>query len=150
MARKLQRGGYIADFSTTADNNSYMLYLPPAADNTAALATSGAISQITTPGLQGGGAQDSDIELKNGFFYSMEGGCAYCSGVSGGRGAKKATKAKVGKLTKKGGVGLELAPFISALALLGARFLVDEEVGMFNAPKAAASSKKGGSRARRN
>jgi hypothetical protein len=145
MARKLQRGGYIADFSTTADNNSYMLYLPPAADNTAALATSGAISQITTPGLQGGGAQDSDIELKNGLFYSMDGGCAYCSGVSGGR-AKKATKAK----PKKGGVGLELAPFISALALLGARFLVDEEVGMFNAPKAAASSKKGGSRARRN
>jgi hypothetical protein len=131
MSRKLQRGGYIADFSTTADANQYMLYLPPAADNTAALATSGAISEITTPelkGLQGGSSTKANdkLELNNGFYYSIEGGCAFCSsGTSGGGSSRSAAR-------RRGGLGLELAPFISALALLGARLLADEEIGMFN------------------
>lgn len=139
MSRKLQRGGYIADFSNTPDANQYMLYIPPAADNTAALATSGAVSEITTPGLKGGSSTKANdkLELNNGFYYSIDGGCALCSsGVSGGGSRRSAAR-------RRGGLGLELAPFISALALLGARLLADEEVGMFNPPSA-----KGGHRSK--
>ena len=139
MSRKLQRGGYIADFSTTADANSYMLYNPPAADNTAALASAGITTtdHPGTPGLknlEGGG----NLELSNGFYYSIDGGCALCASTTTGGGNNKKTN------RRRGGVGLELAPFISALALLGARLLADDELGMFNAP-APSSSKKGGS-----
>jgi len=140
MSRKLQRGGYISDFSTTADANSYMLYNPPAADNTAALASAGITTtdHPGTPGLNGGG----NLELSNGFYYSIDGGCALCaSGTTGGTGGNSKNTNR-----RRGGVGLELAPFISALALLGARLLADDELGMFNAPAPApSSSKKGGS-----
>jgi hypothetical protein len=149
MEQKLRRGGYIADFSTTSDNNVYMLYTPPAADNTAALASTGTLP-ATHQGISGGSSRrrggskpNDDVELTNGFYYSMEGGCAACSlgSVAGGGRASK---------SRRGGVGLELAPFISALALLGARLLADKEIGIFNEPKApASSSKKGGVRARR-
>jgi hypothetical protein len=54
------------------------------------------------------------MQLNNGFLYSMEGGCA-CN--SGG-----------GNECKKGG-DFVLTPFISALALLGARMLADKNSG---------------------
>ncbi len=125
--RNLRRGGYIANYSTNADDTSaYMLYSPPHSDNLA-------ISQMyTPPGITNGGSaniDNSSVELGNGneFFYSTQGGCAACEGCKTTSGGSKFAN------RRRGGVGLELAPFISALALLGARLLADEEIGIFNA-----------------
>jgi hypothetical protein len=108
----MKRGGFVADYQTTVDPNAFKLYIPPPSGSPA------------TPGLQGGGKLfDNDRkELNNGFLYSTDGGCAMCGTTGGSKTAR----------SRKGGVGLELAPFISALALLGARLLADKEVGIFN------------------
>jgi hypothetical protein len=131
----MRRGGYVADFPTTSDPKSYMLYFPPAADNNAVAASTGV---VTTPGITGGNGvsvDDNSVELPNNFLYSSSGGCALCSASSSYSGGSDKSKS--------GGVGLELAPFISALALLGARLLADEEIGMFNTEEEG-YSKKGG------
>ena len=126
LNKKLTRGGYIANYSTNVDDtNTYMLYDPPPPDNLAAIATS--TDMLNMPGLRvvGGSADINDkMEITgNEFFYSMDGGCATCGSCGTTSGGSK---------QHKGGVGLELAPFISALALLGARLLADEKIGIFN------------------
>jgi hypothetical protein len=124
--RNLKQGGYIAPFNSTPDNNSYLLYNP--ATTTATTSNSYGINLF--PGMKGGNP-------------NTDGGCATC-GMSGGARKKRATKAtKATKATrgkkgpKNGGMGLELAPFMSALALLGARLLADKELGIFNNKKPA-------------
>jgi len=140
--RHLKYGGFEASYSSISSPNDYMLYNPSAATTTAT-ASSNNIDVL--PGLKGGNS------------YSTDGGCGTC-GTSGGARRKRATKAAPKKTTKattkstktnskKGGIGLELAPFMSALALLGARLLADKEVGIFNnkkaqAPQKSASAKK--------
>ena len=118
----MKRGGFVADYQTIVDPKAYILYIPPESGSPA------------TPGLQGGGKlSDNDRkELNNGFLYSIDGGCAMC-GTTGGNNKNR---------SRKGGVGLELAPFISALALLGARLLADKEVGIFNDEQPGSKSKK--------
>jgi hypothetical protein len=134
--KNLRRGGFIAPYSGSPNASEYMLnssvnvdainninysnnkasgpeiYVPPS--STAAPAT-------TTPGIRGGSNKQTDasdkMELDDVFYYSMDGGCACNSGTSGG-----------GKKMKKGG-DIVLTPFISALALLGARMLADKNSG---------------------
>jgi hypothetical protein len=132
------RGGYIAPYSSSPNSSEYMLnssvnadaianinyannkasdaeiYVPPTATPI--------VASTNTPGIQGGQskkARDANdkLELEDNFYYSLEGGCA-CNGATGGSGKK----------SMKGG-DFVLTPFISALALLGARMLADKNSG---------------------
>ena len=136
MKSKKSRGGYIAPYSSSPNSSEYMLnstvnadaianisyannnaelpeiYIPPTA--------SPVVANQNTPGIQGGSKSkkltaNDHLELNDGFLYSLDGGCA-CNAVTGG-----------GKC-KKGG-DIVLTPFISALALLGARMLADKNSG---------------------
>lgn len=131
------RGGYIAPYSSSPNSSEYMLqssvnadaianihyannkaedaqiYVPPTATPI--------MASPNTPGIQGGSskkAMDSNDKMKldDTFYYSLEGGCA-CNSVAGGNNKKV-----------KGG-DFVLTPFISALALLGARMLADKNSG---------------------
>ena len=138
------KGGYIADYSNTANKSDYvLLYTGPPSNST----TSGAVTvttntDTTTPGLTNGvaktgGSSAAAVNLPDNFLYSMEGGCAMCSGTTGGsRGGSRGGNNN----SMKGGFALE--PFISALALLGARMLADKEVGLFNNKKSSSSRNK--------
>jgi hypothetical protein len=117
----LRKGGYVADYAKASTSNDYMLYIPPTSNSS----SEGAVlvsNNNATPGMtnnaivKGGSA----LNLPNTFLYSMNGGCALCNSGGSVRNNKKL----------KGGFGLE--PFITALALLGARMLADKEVGLFN------------------
>ena len=136
LKKNLRRGGYIAPYSSSPNATEYMLnssvnndaianinyannkadgpeiYVPP---STSAPVTS------TTPGIRGGNKK-SKMELNDVFYYSMDGGCACNSGGSARKGGYNANEAK------KGG-DFVLTPFISALALLGARMLADKNSG---------------------
>ena len=148
--RHLKYGGFEAPYSPTSASNDYMLYNPSATTTAATTAVAASSNNVDVlPGVKGGNS------------YATDGGCSSC-GTSGGARRKRATKAAPKKATKatkaapkkatkktarNGGMGLELAPFMSALALLGARLLADKEVGIFNDKKAqsphkSASSKK--------
>ena len=132
------KGGYVDDFTKVAPEN-FLLYNPPGNGSS----SGGTVTQSNpTPGLNNtqaktGGA-NVNTELPNNFLYSMDGGCALCN--KGGCGYNKGSKGRSGgDAAKKGGFGLE--PFISALALLGARLLADKEVGLFNNKKSTTSNK---------
>ena len=100
------------------------IYVPPTSLSTQA---------PTTPGIRGGNAKvRKNIELNDVFYYSMDGGCACNAGTSGGS-------------YKKGG-DFVLTPFISALALLGARMLADKNSGFNMSELMSGNSKKGGNR----
>ena len=139
LKSKQRRGGYIAPYSSSPNASEYMLN---STVNTDAIANinyannkasspeiyvpstaSPIIASQNTPGIKGGRAKkqcedgydcNDHMELQDGFLYSMEGGCA-CNSVGGGQ-------------CKKGG-DFVLTPFISALALLGARMLADKNSG---------------------
>jgi hypothetical protein len=133
MSKKnLRRGGFIAPYSSSPNSTEYMLnssvnnnavnnitggpeiYIPPTN-----------LSTLTSmPGIRGG---KKNIELNDVFYYSMNGGCACNSGTSGGS-YKSSKSRKGGNGVKKGG-DIVLTPFISALALLGARMLADKNSG---------------------
>ena len=133
MSKKnLRRGGFIAPYSSSPNSTEYMLnssvnnnainnitggpeiYIPPTN-----------LSTLTSmPGIRGG---EKNVELENVFYYSMNGGCACNSGTSGGS-YKSSKSRKGGNGVKKGG-DIVLTPFISALALLGARMLADKNSG---------------------
>ena len=151
------KGGYIADYSTTANKNDYILYTGPDSNSN----TSGAVTvttntntNTTTPGLTNGvaktgGSLAAAVNLPDNFLYSMDGGCAMCSGTTGGRrggnrggsrGGNRGGSRGGNNNSMKGGFALE--PFISALALLGARMLADKEVGLFNNKKSSSSRNK--------
>ena len=154
--RNMKHGGYVAPFNATSDNNSYLLYNP-----SVTTATSNAYNIDLLPGMKGGRPNGgcAACGMKGG---SPNGGCAAC-GMSGGARKKRTTKAtkatKAPKATKgkkgpkNGGMGLELAPFMSALALLGARLLADKELGIFNnknpKPSKSATVKKTTSRSKK-
>ena len=136
LKKNLRRGGYIAPYSSSPNSSEYMLnssinhdaiasinyannkaespeiYVPPSTT---------APVNASTPGIRGG-AKNNKMELNDVFYYSMEGGCACNSGGSSKRGGYYANEAK------KGG-DFVLTPFISALALLGARMLADKNSG---------------------
>ena len=138
LKKNLRRGGYIAPYSSSPNSTEYMLnstvnvdainninysnniaggpeiYVPPTSLSTQA---------PTTPGIRGGNGKDKKhIELNDVFYYSMDGGCACNAGTSGG------SRSRGGNRMKKGG-DFVLTPFISALALLGARMLADKNSG---------------------
>jgi hypothetical protein len=144
--RKLHRGGYIAPYSSTANSGEYMLnssvnndaianinyannqasgpeiYVPPSTT---------APVNVAIPGIRGGSRKMTKLDkmkLNDTFYYSLEGGCACNAGISGG------------KQMKKGG-DFVLTPFISALALLGARMLADKHSG-FNITNLMSETKK--------
>ena len=136
VKRQSKKGGYIADYNKVSTPTDYIIYVPPAADTTTS-SSEGAVlvSTASTPGMTKGGrrgynrrnqAKVDNVELANDFYYSIEGGCALCN--TGGCGNKVGGSNP--KKSLKGGFGLE--PFITALALLGARMLADKEVGLFN------------------
>ena len=141
------KGGYIADYSTTANKNDYILYTGPDSNsNSSGAVTVTTNTNTTTPGLTNGvaktgGSLAAAINLPDNFLYSMDGGCAMCSGTTGGRrgGSRGGNRSgsRGGNNSMKGGFALE--PFISALALLGARMLADKEVGLFNNKKSSSS-----------
>jgi hypothetical protein len=135
LKSKQRRGGYIAPYSSSPNSSEYMLNSTVNHDAIANInyanniasspeiyvpsTASPIIASQNTPGIQGGATKKKlnsydKMELENGFLYSMEGGCA-CN--SGG-----------GNQSKKGG-DFVLTPFISALALLGARMLADKNSG---------------------
>lgn len=148
---KLRRGGYIAPYSSTPISNEYMLnssvnndaitninyannqasspeiYVPP---STTAPVTA------SVPGIRGGSrmTKADKMKLNDTFYYSLEGGCACNAGISGGY---------YEDTTKKGG-DFVLTPFISALALLGARMLADKNSG-FNYNELVSDTKKSSS-----
>ena len=128
---KLRKGGYIANFATASTQNDYMLYVPPPAD-TATSSSEGAVLVSNTPGMTNGVTKGGNykkggaaLNLPNEFYYSMKGGCAMCNSMKKGGNVDLTSKKQL-----KGGFALE--PFITALALLGARMLADKEVGVFN------------------
>jgi len=160
MSKKnLRRGGFIAPYSSSPNSTEYMLnssvnndaitninysnniaggpeiYIPPTSLST----------QAPTPGIRGGKKINNNMELDNVFYYSMDGGCACNSGTTGGSRLSR----KGGNKMKKGG-DFVLTPFISALALLGARMLADKNSGfniselMYDNNKPSSSSVKGG------
>ena len=144
MSKKnLRRGGYIAPYSSSPNSSEYMLnstidmnaitnidyskniaespevYIPPTASPASIVVTT------ATPGIQGGRGKNKfnandRMELDDTFYYSLEGGCACNSG-----GSKFGGNPEI----KKGG-DIILTPFISALALLGARMLADKNSGL--------------------
>lgn len=104
------------------------IYTPPSATPVTT------VSPVTTatPGLKGGNESDttyvepqSNIELDDEYLYSLEGGCA-CN--VGGKYKNNCNAKRGGNQIKKGG-DVVLTPFISALALLGARLLADKNSG---------------------
>ena len=149
---KLRRGGYIAPYSSSPNSAEYMLnssvnndainqinyannqasspeiYVPPS--------TTAPVNQ-TIPGIRGGARQSRQdkIKLNDTFYYSLEGGCACNAGISGGNN------------TKKTGGDVLLTPFISALALLGARMLADKNSG-FNMTELFYNNKKSSSKSK--
>ena len=132
VKRQSKKGGYIADYNKVSTPTDYIIYVPPAADtNTSSSEGAVLVSTPSTPGMTKGGHgynrknKVDNVELANDFYYSIEGGCALCN--TGGCANKVGGNAKK---SLKGGFGLE--PFITALALLGARMLADKEVGLFN------------------
>lgn len=143
-----RKGGYIADYNTVSTPNDYMLYIPPAASiNPATSSSEGAVlvSNNSTPGLTNGMIKggSSKVTLPNGFLYSMYGGCALCNSSTSYKGGYNSCEKNKGgnyKKNLKGGFGLE--PFITALALLGARMLADKEVGLFNNKKSTGRNSK--------
>ena len=144
------KGGYTADYSTTANKSDYvLLYTGPDSNSTtsgAVTATTNTNTNTTTPGLTNGvaktgGSLAAAVNLPDNFLYSMNGGCAMCSGTTGGRrGGSRGGSRGGNNNSMKGGFALE--PFISALALLGARMLADKEVGLFNNKKSSSSRNK--------
>jgi len=156
-----KRGGFIAPYSSTSATNDYILYNgvtpspSPAPADTPVYVPPQATG--TFPGMTGGtkrrGGKTTDanynMELNNGFLYSLQGGCA-CNAVTGGaRRGRKNNRKKGGDnnerriedidgrrrggnhdKSKKGGVNVALAPFISTLALLGARLISDKNSGI--------------------
>jgi hypothetical protein len=131
LKKNLRKGGYIAPYSSSPNSTEYMLnssvnndaianinyannkadgpeiYVPPSTTSTATL----------TPGIRGGSNKKANrMQLNDVFYYSMDGGCACNSGGSS-------------KNNKKKGGDFVLTPFISALALLGARMLADKNSG---------------------
>ena len=137
---KSRKGGYVSDYANVSTAKDYMLYIPPAAD-TAVSSSEGAVLVSSTPGMTKGGAGRRNakvrggaaVNLPNEFYYSVKGGCALCNSTMKGGNVDLTSKNTV-----KGGFGLE--PFITALALLGARMLADKQVGLFN-KKSAKTSK---------
>ena len=144
-ATKRRQGGYTAPYSNVPVDNDYMLYNVPttAVPATAVPATAVATPSpqiytppasstvaITAPGIHGGNSShrqssrntkaDDMMELQDNFYYSLEGGCA-CNTGGNGRSCNN-------RNMKKGG-DFALTPFISALALLGARLLADKNSG---------------------
>jgi hypothetical protein len=105
--RNLKRGGFVAPYSQASANNDYILYNHPTTTESTSAASN--INNLL-PGMKGGRGR-----------RSTDGGCPTCGKTGGNK--------------KKGGFGLELAPFMSALALLGARLLADKEIGIFNDKK---------------
>jgi len=127
--RLLKKGGYVADYAKVSTPADYTIYVPPVSGSSSSEGAVLVSNQATaTPGMTNGGSKCSggNVDLPNNFYYSMKGGCALCN--SGGNAYKKG-----GNKNLKGGFGLE--PFITALALLGARMLADKEVGLFNNDK---------------
>lgn len=125
-ATKRRQGGYIAPYSATSTNDDYMLYSVPTTPATPAPTPTEIYTPpaSTAPGIQGGSnfnknqlSSDDKLELEDDFLYSFDGGCA-CN--TGGGCARDSLK--------KGG-DFALTPFISALALLGARLLADKNSG---------------------
>jgi hypothetical protein len=139
LKSKQRKGGYIAPYSSSPNSSEYMLNSTVNNDAIANInyannkasspeiyvpsTASPIIASQNTPGIKGGLSKklcndkyncNDRIELENGFLYSIDGGCA-CN--SGG-----------GSQCKKGG-DFVLTPFISALALLGARMLADKNSG---------------------
>jgi hypothetical protein len=153
---KLRRGGYIAPYSSSPNSAEYMLntsvnndainqinyannqasspdiYVPPQ--------TSAPVNQ-TIPGIRGGARKSraDKMKLNDTFYYSLDGGCACNAGVSGGYYANDA---------KKTGGDVLLTPFVSALALLGARMLADKNSG-FNMNLFMSDSKKSSAKSNR-
>ena len=132
---KLRKGGYIADFAEVSTPTDYTLYIPPPRD-TATSSSEGAVLVSNTPGMTNGVTKGgnykkggSGVNLPNEFYYSMKGGCAMCNSMKGGN-YKRGGNVDLHSKQLKGGFALE--PFITALALLGARMLADKEVGIFN------------------
>ena len=160
LKKNLRRGGYIAPYSSSPNATEYMLnstvnvdainninysnnvaagpeiYVPPS--------TTSPVTTASTPGIRGGAKLKlaDKMKLDDTFYYSMDGGCACNAGTTGGsscarRGGYYATD------TKKGGDFI-LTPFISALALLGARMLADKNSGFNMSELMSSNSKKGG------
>ncbi len=130
----MKRGGnnHPLDYNKTSTPNDYMLYIPPSASNPATSSSEGAVLVSNTPGMIKAGGNGMNVNLPDNFLYSMKAGCALCSSSKGG--------SKGGSNTEmKGGFALE--PFISALALLGARMLADKEVGVFGKTKSTSEKK---------
>jgi hypothetical protein len=152
---KLRRGGYVAPYSSSPNSAEYMLN--STVDNNAITNINYANNQASgpdiyvppsttapvnssIPGIRGGAytRKADKMKLNDTFYYSLDGGCACNAGISGGYYANDA---------KKTGGDVLLTPFVSALALLGARMLADKNSGfnfselMSDSPK---SSVKGG------
>jgi len=126
-----RKGGYVADYAKVSTPTDYMAYIPPAnnssSEGAVLVSNNNATPGMTNNAIVKGGS--SLINLPNTFLYSMEGGCALCNSGGGTRINKNL----------KGGFGLE--PFMTALALLGARMLADKEVGLFNNKSQTKSAK---------
>ena len=151
LKKNLRRGGYIAPYSSSPNSSEYMLNSTVNVDAINNINYSNDIASgpeiyfpPSTPGMRGGAKiKESDkMELDDIFYYSMDGGCACNSGTTGGsscarRGGYYSSK------TKKGGDFI-LTPFISALALLGARMLADKNSGFNMSELMSSNSKKGG------
>ena len=143
----IKKGGYIDDYANVAVADTYMLYTGPnnGSSNTGTITTNQTPGLNTTTAVKTGGSRTGG-ELPDNFLYSMEGGCSLCNSTSGGARRKGGNRGGCGynkggdAAIKKGGFGLE--PFITALALLGARMLADKEVGLFNNKKTSTSSRK--------
>ena len=142
--KNLRRGGFIAPYSSSPNSTEYMLNTTVNADAIANInysnnkadgpeiyvpPSSTAPPATATPGIRGGRKTYHDkeedeandrMELDDVFYYSMDGGCACNSGATSGGGRSHKMK--------KGG-DFVLTPFISALALLGARMLADKNSG---------------------
>jgi hypothetical protein len=139
--RLLRKGGFVADYATVSTPNDYMLYIPPPPDSATSSSEGAVLVSTNTPGMVKGGAAarrrlSGGTNLPNNFYYSMKGGCALCnSSMKGGNANNNANNNANYNAKKqlKGGFGLE--PFITALALLGARMLADKEVGLFTNDK---------------
>lgn len=161
LKKNLRRGGYIAPYSSSPNATEYMLnstvnvdainninysnniaagpeiYVPPTTTSSAT---------VSTPGMRGGAKLKvaDKMKLDDTFYYSMDGGCACNAGTTGGsscarRGGYYAAE------QKKGGDFI-LTPFISALALLGARMLADKNSGFNMSELMSSNSKKGGNK----
>jgi hypothetical protein len=147
------RGGFTAPYSGTSTQDDYILYkgVNTNTGETVPIYTPPTATTAPLPGITGGSNNKykytaaDDLELQNGFLYSLEGGCA-CNAQTGGnnnkmrgdnrkmRGDDKKRGGDNRKMRcddkKRGGVNIALAPFISTLALLGARLISDKNSGI--------------------